>query len=305
VASVFVLSSCLKNTDRLGFIGDKGSIVSEIATANEANPVFAAVSTVPAVETIDVLKVAFHNAKNLPSGDIKIKLVLDPTIITDYNAANGTNYVPLPFTAFSFSDPTLEITIPKGTYGIHTLQATVTKSFLNLTQTYALGFKIQSVSEGVISDLANSELFVLGVKNIYDGRYAYVSGLVTRYLSPGVPANDALSGPLLAGVNPDLLLATAGTNTSNFTGLSGTGVGLTWSGGTSGVAGIDGLQLAVDPATNLTTMTSSANPTLTNWAGHVNKYDPATKTLTLAFRWNPTANVREYEVVLKYKGPRP
>lgn len=304
LASVVFLSSCLKKTDRLGFINDKGSIVSEIATANEANPVFAAVSTVPAVETIDVIKVAFHNAKNLPSGDIKIKLVLDPTIITDYNTANGTNYVPLPFAAYSLSDPTLEITIPKGTYGIHTLQATITKSALNLTQTYALGFKIQSVSEGVISDLASSELFVLGVKNIYDGIYSVVSGFVQRYTAPGVPSDpDVLNGPL-GPANPDVYLVTASATASTTTSSTYAGVGVTWANG-GGVGGIDGLKVTVDPATNLVTMSSVLAPSLTNWAGHTNDYNPATKTFRLAFRWNPTANVREYQVVLKYKAPRP
>ena len=33
-------------------------------------------------------------------------------------------------------------------------------------------------------------------------------------------------------------------------------------------------------------------------------YNPATKTFYLNFRWNPTANRREYSVTIKYKGPR-
>jgi hypothetical protein len=72
----------------------------------------------------------------------------------------------------------------------------------------------------------------------------------------------------------------------------------------SNVAGINGLSIAIDPVTNLVTMASTQNLTLTNWAGHENKYDPVTQTFYLAFRWNPLANVREYEIVLKYKGPK-
>jgi hypothetical protein len=104
----------------------------------------------------------------------------------------------------------------------------------------------------------------------------------------------------------------------------------TWSGGASGVAGIDGFSINVDPNTFVTTEFSTANTTLSAWTGFpsgyvspgytgalptfpisapsapsVNKYDPATKTFHLAWRWNPSANIREYEVILKYKKPRP
>lgn len=43
--------------------------------------------------------------------------------------------------------------------------------------------------------------------NNYDGVYSTVSGWVTRYLSPGVPANDALSGDLTG--NPDVYMITS------------------------------------------------------------------------------------------------
>ena len=78
---------------------------------------------------------------------------------------------------------------------------------------------------------------------------------------------------------------------------------ITWHGG-GGVGGVGGLSATIDPATNLVTMASTENATLTNWAGKENKYDPATKTFTLNFRWNPTSTTREYSVVLKYEGPR-
>jgi hypothetical protein len=317
VASLFLLSSCLKKTDRLGFISDKGSIISEIATHNEEDPLFLSLSSVPPVETVDLLKVAVHNAKNLPSGDIKIKLALDPTLITAYNDDNmltGTPdaLVPLPFTAYTLGDPTLEITIPKGAYGEHIVTATITKAALDLTKTYAIGFKIVSVSEGQISDLAHSFMVVIGVKNPYDGVYSVVSGKVQRYTAPGTPEDASSPNFLLSGLlgptNPDVYLVTVGATSVAFTNAAYTGVGLTWSGPMTGVAGIGGLKAVVDPATNLVTMSATEAPgglTLTNWAGHTNSYNPATKTFTLAFRWNPTSTTREYEVVLKYKGARP
>jgi hypothetical protein len=291
LASVFFLSSCLKNTDRLGFQSDKGSIVSEIATVNVlgGGPYFAAVSTVPAVETIDVLKVAYHNAKNLGSGDIKIKLALDPSIITDYNAANGTNLVPMPFTAFTLSDPTLEITLPRGTYGEHTLQMSVTKAALSLTSTYALGFKIQSVSEVVISDLANNMLFIIGVKNIYDGIYS-MKGYILR--NNGGVIDNALTG-YFSGLQYGLI--TAGANSCDYHTLQ------VWGDGQTGVS-IGPPRLTVDPATNNVTISSPGGAY--NMPGYPSRYVPSTKTFYVGFTWGAGPGSRECYDTLTYLGPR-
>jgi Domain of unknown function (DUF1735) len=282
-ALLVFLSSCLKNTDRLGFLSDKGSIISEIATVNElgGDPYFAAVSTVPAVETIDVLKVAFHNAKSVASGDIKIKLVLDPSIISDYNTANAANLVQMPFTSFTLSDPTLEITLPKGTYGEHMLQMSVTKAALSLTTTYALGFKIQSVSEGVISDLANNMLFIIGVKNIYDGVYS-LKGYILRAGDPVLTGN-------FSGLQYGLV--TAGANSCDYSTLQ------VWGDGQSGV-GIGIPRVTVDPATNNVTMSSPGGAH--NMPGYPNRYVPATKTFYIGFTWGGGPGVRECYDTMTY-----
>ena len=170
-ATTMSLSSCLKKKDTYGILSDPGSVVAEIATVNISNPTVVSVEPAPAVETLNLLKVAVHNGKNKSTGDIKVKLALKPSLISDYNTANGTNLLAMPFSSYSLSDPTLEVTVPAGTYGEHQMTITVTKSALSLTQTYALGFTIVSTSQGVVSDLAKDFLFVLGVKNKYDGVY--------------------------------------------------------------------------------------------------------------------------------------
>lgn len=281
--SALVLSSCLKSNDHLGFQADKGSIISEIATVNTlgGDPLFMAVSTVPAVETVDVLKVAFHNAKNVSTSDIKIVLELDNSLVTDYNAANGTNFAPIPTNAYTLSDPTLEITLPKGTYGEHTLTMTVTKAALSLTQTYALGFKIKSVSEGVISDLANNMIFVLGVKNIYDGVYS-MKGYILRAGDPVLTGN-------FSGLQYGLI--TAGPSSVDFHTLQ------VWGDGQSGV-GIGIPRLTVDPATNNVTVASSGGAT--NYPGYPNRYVPATKTFYIAFTWGAGPGFRECYDTLTY-----
>ena len=75
-------------------------------------------------------------------------------------------------------------------------------------------------------------------------------------------------------------------------------------------AGIDNLRATVNPATNVVTMQALGNTTLANWTGSTtgityNRYDPATKTFYLAFKWTSVDPAyREYEIVIRYKGPR-
>jgi hypothetical protein len=283
-ASVFMLSSCLKKTDRLGFINDKGSIVSEIATHNEGDPLVVSVEPLPAVETLDLLKLAFHNAKNLPSGDIKIKLVLKPSLITDYNTANGAALLPLPFSSYTLSDPTLEVTIPKGTYGSHQMTITVTKAALSLTETYALGFTIQTVSEGVISDLAKDFLFIIGVKNKYDGDYSITGTFV-----------DASNADFVSAHPHEWYLITNGPaqNIVFDPNLNGGLVGYSFivnSTGAGSYYGSFGLVVNFDPATDkITSVTnyygqpSGNGRSATLDPSGINTYNPATKTIKIKY----------------------
>jgi hypothetical protein len=169
-------------------------------------------------------------------------------------------------------------------------------STLDPNKKYGLGFKIASVDNGKASATQQKVLVEVGLKNRWDGVYSVVTGSVQRYTAPGVPTvGDALNGSL-AG-NPDITLSTLGANTLAITGHQRAQKG-------GGVAGIDNLRLTVDPANNEVTVVSLGNATLANWEGKENRYDPATRTFYLNFRWNPTTNRREYSIVIKYKGPR-
>jgi len=178
-------------------------------------------------------------------------------------------------------------------------------TLLDPSLVYGLGFTVMTADQGAKLSTQKSTVVEIGAKNAYDGIYSYVSGLVTRYSAPGVPLGDLLSGPL-GPLNPDLILATIGANTCKFEN-NGAPVGLTWSYLTmpiSGVSGILGLNVTVDPATNLCVSTCTENLTFGNWFGKPNNYNPTTKTFTLSYKWNPATTVREYEMVIKYKGPR-
>jgi hypothetical protein len=178
-------------------------------------------------------------------------------------------------------------------------------TLFNPSLLYGLGFTILTADAGSKISTQKSVVIEIGAKNAYDGIYSYVSGFVQRYGGPGPTAPiccDGLTGPL-GPANPDIFMSTVGAYTVAIPPAGALGQ-LTWSGGTSGVAGIDGIRLTVNPANNLVTVSSSTNGTLANLPGSTNTYDPGTKTFNLNWRWNPTANTRDYQAVWKYKGPR-
>ena len=298
--SGILLASCVKNDE--GKFNASGSTFIKLPQGAEEK-VGLALDFVPGLQDVvllDVRRDAANNSELQKSVTVKIKN--DPAIVTAYNTAHTTNYVPLPAAAYQvdpgnpYANNEWTVTFNPGEHA-KPIMIKLDASKLDFSQQYALGFTITSASGAKISDGLESAMIEVGVKNKYDGLYSVVSGYVQRYTAPGSPESPStLSGPL-AG-NPDVTLVTVGPNTVEIQGLQWT------AGSNSGVAGINNLRATVDPATNLVTMQALGNATLSNWAGKENRYDPATKTFYLAFRWNPTSNTREYEIVLKYKSPR-
>lgn len=203
---------------------------------------------------------------------------------------------------------TFTITFKPGEFSKSIYVTVPNATLLDPSLVYGLGFTVMTADQGAKISTQKSAVIEIGAKNIYDGIYTVESGFVQRYSGPG-PTNpiccDNLTGPLGNG-NDDVILFTTGARTCGIPASNQVGR-LTWSYLTtpnSGVAGIDGIRITVDAATNLVSSMSSGNATFANFPGYPAKYIPSTKTFDLNWRWNPTATTRDYQVMLKYKGPR-
>ena len=203
---------------------------------------------------------------------------------------------------------TFTITFQPGEFSKTIFVTVPNATVMNPSFVYGLGFTVLTADQGAKISTQKSMIIEIGAKNAYDGIYSVVSGFVQRYSGPG-PTNpvccDNLTGPLGAG-NDDVHLFTTGAYIVGIPVSNQVGR-LTWSYLTSpnsGVAGIDGIRLTVDPATNLVSSMSAGNATFANFPGYACKYIPSTKSFDLNWRWNPTATTRDYQIVLKYKGPR-
>lgn len=295
----FLFTSCIK--DDLVELTDQGSTLLVAAGGTEKELFFNPFTDVKRIALFDIHRNVPSNAVLNTSSTVKLKAA--PEFLEEYNEEYGTDYEWLPSSLFSLASvPGVSISGDEITLNYSAgdfakeIAIELDGSKWDLSHKYAMAYRISDPGNAKIS--AGNELVVtfISVKNIYDGVYKINSGFVQRYTAPTTPTvGDALNGPL--GGNPNLSLSTVDANTVEITNL-------TWAGGTSGVGGIDNLRARIDPVTNKVTMFSLGNATLANREGFENTYDPETKTFTLNFDWNQTANKREIGLVIEWAGDR-
>ncbi|TCC90084.1 DUF1735 domain-containing protein [Pedobacter frigiditerrae] len=308
--AIVTLSSCLKD-DSLVLDPDKGTNViefqnlSEIVVHGSTIPLYSLSFEIANTPTIVPLTVSYSGPADGAPEDITINMGLGTqTMINNYNTEQGKTgavgasnepYVILPSNMFSLTSNS--VVIRKG-QKTATMNLSLNTSLFVIGVPYVVPLQITGTSSGTISGNFSKILVNVVPKNKYDGVYQSIAGTIQRYSAPTTPTvGDALNGSL-AG-NKDVSLVTLGANVNRITGLQ-------WASNGGAVGGVDPILLTVDPATNLVTLSSGTAPSLKAIVGKDNKYDPATKTFTLNFDWNQTANKREVlGLVLKFKGARP
>ncbi len=221
------------------------------------------------------------------SSDIDVTIQPDPSLIAAYNDDNDASFI-----ALSSSDFILPA---KATVMAGERDATFTIQVkngdkLDIKSKYMLPLVVTDAQGYTIASNLNTAYVAFTVQNQYDGKYAY-EGSITRNTATG--PDLTLGGTFTK--NPARDLATLGPNSVSFAPL--------WANG-SGIAGIDGTFITVDPVSNLVTMAATGNPALKNTPGKENRYDPIAKKFYLSFDWGAAPNTRLTTVVLTYIGPR-
>ena len=109
---------------------------------------------------------------------LTVKLQKDASLIAAYNTAHGTTLVELPSASYTLSDDIANITFAAG-QDIKTIKIRVDKTNLSLSQQYALAFKIAEVGSGaVISNSLSEAIYIIGIKNKWDGLYRVTGTMV-------------------------------------------------------------------------------------------------------------------------------
>lgn len=224
-----------------------------------------------------------YAAANTKSTDIKVTLSVDPALLATYNAAHASDPALTIVPSSAFIMP-VTITIPANQRRVQ-VPVKFISTLLDPAISYGLPVTIKDASGEVISKNFGSVMIKVAVRNKYDGKYT-LKGYIFREGDPVLSGN-------FKGITKDL--------TSN--GSSAVDFSQVWSSGAA-VGGIDGLTINVNPATNKVTMKSTANPTLVNDPAYDSRYDPATKTFYISFKWGASPASRAATDTLTYVSPR-
>ncbi|RXF71925.1 DUF1735 domain-containing protein [Arcticibacter tournemirensis] len=286
----FGLTSCLKDDLYTADTNDSPNLI-DFKDAPDINPTEELIYPVYSEafdykDEIDYnITVNYSGVDNAPE-DIVVELLDDASAVTKFNTqvinyareqaiAAGTD----PAKAVAEAQSKLYTLAPSNFYTIPSKQVTIKKGeraatfvikvkpkLIDFDHQYALPLVIKSASGGaLISGTFGTALFNIGSKNQYDGEYSH-----TYTSSLGNGSNT-------------VVMTTKGANAVTYTLL--------------GVYS-NPVQLTIDPATNLATVSmTSLLPIATDPSSH---YDPATKTFYL--KWTSNGGRRSFEETFVRKG---
>ncbi|MBO0952043.1 BT_3987 domain-containing protein [Fibrella forsythiae] len=194
-----------------------------------------------------------YSGANVAPENITVSLGIDPTALTQYNTEQKKAFDLIPTSLYTL--PT-QVVIPKG-QRTATVGMTFKSNNFDFSKNYVLPVQIKSVSTGAISGNFGTILINLKAKNPYDGVYT----------ATGV-FNHPTAGP--RDIKRAKTLATVDANTSE-TEFADLGAAAT-------------MQLKVN-ADNSVTLTPGGTASAATVQFGVNKYDAATKTFTLSYKY--------------------
>ncbi|MFD2285441.1 DUF1735 domain-containing protein [Pedobacter petrophilus] len=283
---VISLSSCLKNKNEQPDFSATTPVV-EIPVGSPVGDGSVNSLTTSLIQQdapSDYLFYINYAASTTKPTDIKVTLSIDPSALATYNAAHASDPALTIVPGNAFTMP-VSITIPANTRRVQ-VPVKFISTLLDPAISYGLPVTIKDASGEVISKKFGSVVIKVAVRNKYDGKYS-LKGYVFREGDTG-----GLTG-FYKGLSKDL--PSNGANAVNFAQI--------WADG-GGAGGIDGLTINVNPTTNKVTMKSTANLGLANDPAYDNRYDPATKTFYLSFKWGASPVSRAATDTLTYVSPR-
>lgn len=266
-----LLSSCLKDTSPGTLnLGTSPALLGFQYQGFAFSPYVAAIFGKPN-DSVDV-KVTLSVASITLGSAVTCSLVDDPQVVTDYNTANGTNYVALPTSKYTLPNGG-KVTIPAGTQ-YATIKVSINGPNVDFSQANAIGLKITNSSGPIIASNLNTAIVTITLKSIYAGTYHNFGFRVH---------------PVLGTFNFDYSVA------------MGTVDQTTIEGNALADLGAD-LVLHVNPDNTVDVTSPNGQPSAADSPGLVNSYDPATKTFTLHYFYNTSAP-RKMTQTMVYTGP--
>ncbi len=224
VLFVAMLTACVKSTDN-NFVNSGGAGSPNVVSfqnisgtgpygyslSTKVNQTIGAVaSSTPTTFAITVQLTSTDGS--YPSTSVTINNT--PAVLTQFNTDNATSYSVLPDSTFSWVNKTA--TVDPATH-IATFTFSLSSGKVDLTQAYALGISILSVSNSGVSIPANTstKVLVVKIKNPYDGSYT-VNGYFFHPSSPRAITAKTKSIYTISGVRSTTDLGDLGSSSYQF-----------------------------------------------------------------------------------------
>jgi len=306
IALVILQTSCLKDKGfenqeyGINFPGSvSGNGVGFNLEGGSSNFKTAGINAQNTPQQVDpsVMTLALYTSTTVATEDVHVHVASDPTLISDYNTANGTQIVPLDPSVFSVQ--TLDPVIPVGSQNT-SLNVTVNSTAsLDPTVVYGVAFRINSVDGNyTIAENMKTIIVQILIKNRFDGVYQ-VTGTALRVVGGSIDA--ALSGTITPY---EVNYSTSGANSVQHEG-SFHWANWTSAGGSSLPGGYEP-NIEFDPTSLNVVAVSSLNGAVSGQTGtsYNQHYDPITKKMYYEFTWGAGPTARLMTIEATYLRPR-
>jgi hypothetical protein len=307
VSVALVMASCVKKDD---FYDENTSepnrkqVVQIYGADNDIN--LYALNVTPTLEDFVLIEVVrYPNSEADAKQPLTIKLNKTSTLITDYNTANGTNYIELPLAAYTLSDDISALTFAPG-QSIKQVVIHLKKDQMDLSKQYALGFTLTDAGTGAVINTSLSKvLYSIGLKNSYDGKYTITWTNYHPSQNPGYTGGTTV-----------IELHTTGANTVKMFYPDAGGYAAPAVLASGAIAfGAQEPEYTVNPTTNAVTVQNVFPGAVTFYTmapGYNSRYDPATRTFYAKWGYGSggpyppfdPATTREWTQTFTYTGPR-
>lgn len=161
-----ILSGCLKEKEVLEVNDNTSRVITEFTEGDSTTLHSLALTIATGMVETDLTEVRILPRSNATK-NVDVKIELNPGLVDAYNNANGTAYEIPASDVYTFNTHSYTLTPQQKATNV---KISIDPSML-VGHTYALGFTINSVTDGEISVLRKDYLVELKAKNAYDGEY--------------------------------------------------------------------------------------------------------------------------------------
>jgi hypothetical protein len=307
----FLSTSCTKVKDVN--LGGKGQTLIQAPDASSGTAAVA-LDLVPGAKKVSILNV--H--RDAPTNEelqktLTVKVLVDTSVIGEWNRANGTSFLPLPDSTYTvdpanpFDGTYYTISFAAGQFA-QDVFINLDPTKLDLNYQFAVGLRITSTTYGNLSTTLNTVMTQVGAKNRYDGLYE-VTGTMVDAVNPALVGNYPVKFKLITSgpyqcMAEDQDIGGIYHSIQNAGSLSYYGAfGMVFNFSPDGLGTIESIVSPYVPASN--TRSAEIDPS------GINKWDPTTHNISVKYFMLQPSLVpappyirTTFDETWTYKGPR-